>query len=75
MHHESKKDHRTEEVVNKLQEIIKLCRQEGALSHEEMREVVRVESEVLNYLKKTTDEPEPQVVRPISESEQVIRSK
>jgi ribosome-binding protein aMBF1 (putative translation factor) len=47
-------ENKTKEVVSKLQEIIHLCRQEGALSNEEMREVVKVENEVLNYLQRTT---------------------
>lgn len=40
-----------------------------------MQEVVKVESEVLNYLKRTTDEAMPQIVRPVSSSEQVIKSR
>jgi FtsZ-binding cell division protein ZapB len=47
----------TEEVITRLQEIIRLCKEEG-LSNEEMQEVVKVETEVLKYLQKTGSEHE-----------------
>lgn len=49
-----------------MQEIISLCKEEG-LSNEEMKEVVKVENEVLNYLQRTTahmDGPPPRPPSP-----------
>lgn len=54
---------KTQEVVNRLQEIIHLCKAENGLSQEEMHEVLKVESEVLGYLQRTA-EADPQPIPP-----------
>jgi response regulator RpfG family c-di-GMP phosphodiesterase len=38
------RDGQTEEVITRLQEIIRLCKEEGGLTNEEMKEVVKVET-------------------------------
>lgn len=66
---------RTQEVITRLQEIIHLCKQEGTLSNEEMREVIKVENEVLNYLQRNHPEPDPRVVKPYSDTPQAEKEK
>lgn len=66
---------RTQEVITRLQEIIHLCKQEGTLSNEEMREVIKVENEVLNYLQRNNPEPELRVVKPYSDTPQAEKER
>jgi hypothetical protein len=72
--HREEGDQRTQEVIGKLQEIIRLCKEEGTLTNEEMREVVKVETEVLNYLQRGS-EADVKLVKPAQDTPQADREK
>jgi hypothetical protein len=60
---------KAEEVVSRIQEIIKLCKVDGTLREDEMAEILKMETAVLGYLQRNnSSESEPNVVRPSQES-------